>query len=267
MQTCPNCNQTQNAGKFCGNCGEILQDNNQNSAISDTNPTVEQAATTVNTQTQQAVSTAKDGLTQYWSYFLSLLKNPTTAFQTDERHLINGLITIILFAITASLSIYFLANSLFKATMGGFLDANTNLPFFAINARLTFIMIITLAIAFGSILGMVKIVHKQSSYKNLLTQYGSLLVPFTGLNVIAMIGGLTASIKLTLFPLVISSSLSFLFIPVLLVYEKASKVDNQGQKVYLSLATAVLIIIISYFIGSTVLDNMMEDIDDLFNYY
>ncbi|PAV28300.1 hypothetical protein CIL05_16825 [Virgibacillus profundi] len=273
MLICPKCNNQQESGKFCGVCGGTLQPV-QNSEVSGNesikqapvNSTVNQAAATVTNQQQQGQQTTtalKSGLAQYWAYFLSLIKNPTQAFNSNENHFVNGLVTLVLFAITFSLSLYLLANSFMKAALGGFMS--TGLPFFAVNSRLVFVAIIALVISFGSAFIMIKTVKNQESFKAIIAQYGSLFVPFTALNIIAMVGGIMASIQLTVFPLVLSTSLSLVFLPVLFVYEKASKINNQGQKVYFAFATILLISLIYYIFGESILTNMVEDLERNFN--
>src|SRR5690625_1412615 len=147
MLVCNQCNNEQETGKFCGACGGSLQLDGGETAA----PSANQAAatTTAQPQTQQTTETIKNGLSEYWNYFLNLIKNPTKAFQLNESHFINGLINIGLFAVAFSLGVYFYANSLAKkavSTTAGFFgvsDVSTaavSLPFFSINSRLVFIM-------------------------------------------------------------------------------------------------------------------------------
>lgn len=271
MLICSNCNNEQESGKFCGVCGGALQAAQSQPGNPPVQPTPvntpegQVAATTTTTaepQTQQTTEKIKNVLSQYWAYFLNVIKNPTSAFQLNESHFINGIITMVLYILTFSLSIYFIANSLMRATFGGLYDQS--LPFFLINSRLVFLAILAIALTFGSAMAMTKIAKSRDAFKTILAQYGGLIVPFTALNVIAILGGLVGSPFLTFIPLTISFTVIFSFVPVLFVFEKASTIDMQGQKIYLSLATLFLIAIGTYIIGEIAVFNLIDDLDSFF---
>lgn len=278
MLTCSNCGTKQNSGKFCEECGGALQMVETLTTPETTNQTNEatqasqqSAAATAPTssqsskQTQETVEAIKGGLSNYWSYLLELIKNPTTAFQTSSGNFVNGIITLILFTITYSLSLYWLANSFFKQSFGGFLEES--LPFFAINSRLVFGVLVVFAIALGSIFAVTKLAKHSDGFKTVLAQFGALVAPLLVLNVIAMIGGLSTSVVLTMYPLVISNILAFVIIPVLYVYEKSSQVNNKGQKVYHSFLVLLMITIVTYIISSSILSSALEEIEDLMYYF
>src|SRR5690625_482737 len=215
MLVCNQCNNEQETGKFCGACGGSLQlDGGETTASQPvqqtTSPAANQAAATTATQpqTQQTTETIKNGLSEYWNYFLNLIKNPTGAFQLNESHFINGLINIALFAVAFSLGVYFYANSLAKkavSTTAGFFgvsDVSTaavSLPFFSINSRLVFIMALYLLVSFGSAFVITKIGKSDDSFKTFLSQYGGLTVPFAALNIIAILTGLIVIDLFTVF--------------------------------------------------------------------
>ncbi|MBP2077040.1 hypothetical protein [Oceanobacillus polygoni] len=259
MLICPKCNFQQESGKFCGACGEQVIESDEGQTQSpqqEVRAGFEQAATA--TAIQPSASAIKSGVSHYWSYFLNLLKNPTHAFASTEKHFVSGLITLGLFAIIYAFSLYFLASTIARS-LGGFFSVT--IPFFDLTSRLIFGVILSFAITFGSAFAMTKLAKNQESFKTLLTQYGSIIVPFTALNVVAMLGGIIGSIELTIVPLILSMIFAFVFIPVLFVYEKASKVNPNGQKIYLSLATVVLITIISYILGELLFSSIIEDVE------
>ena len=279
MLTCSNCGTKQNSGKFCEECGGPLE-MEQTAVTADTtvpvNPPSEgaqqSAATSTSAvnaeqgtkQTQETVEAIKGGLSNYWSYLLELVKNPTTAFQTGTNNFVNGLVTLILFAVTYSLSLYWLANSFFKNTFGGFMEES--LPFFEINSRLVIGIIIILAITLGSVFAITKLAKHTDGFKTILAQFGSLVAPLLALNLIAIIGGLSSSVALTMIPLVISNILAFAIIPVLYVYEKSSQVNNKGQKVYHSFLVLIMITVITYILGNSILSNTFEELEDILYY-
>lgn len=266
MLVCTKCNNQQEDGKFCGECGgpvERMANGNQENVPAKEpviQETAAQAATVESSQSQPTADAVKSGLKNYWSYFLTMLKNPSRAFQTNENQFVNGLVTFGVYALIYALSLYFLANSLMSA-FGSYYSES--LPFFGIVSRLVFLIAIIFVITFGSAFIILKIGKVQTSFKTLITQYGSVIVPFTALNVIAMIGGLIGSVQLTTIAFMLSMLFTFIFIPVLFVYEKLSTV-NHAYKIYLSLGTIILIAIISALLGDAVLVNLMDSLDGVF---
>ncbi|WP_164667770.1 hypothetical protein [Virgibacillus doumboii] len=272
MLVCPNCNSKQESGKFCGVCGGTLESMENAGSTARENPTGTDAneqtaaAVTAQPQAQQTTEKIKNGVSQYGTYFLDLLKNPTTAFRTNENHFINGLITLILYAITFSLSLYFLANSLYKSLMGGFGDvagAGSSIPFFALNSRLVFFIAILAAVSFAGALAMIKVAKNQENTKTLITNFGSLVVPFTAINTLAVLTGIAGTVKLTLILLGVSLILLTLFIPVLFVFEKATKVSQNDQNIYFSMATVLIIVIVDLFIVRSVMSGLLEDLENM----
>lgn len=280
MLQCPKCHAEQETGKFCGVCGEPLQplNNNEHFSSAETgthtessannvpienhqNTYQETAATTAQPQ-NQTMETVKTVTTNYGNYFLELLKNPTKAFKLGENDFVNGIITLILYAITFSLSIYFLANSLTKRISNLFGADSDKLPFFELNSRIVLFVIIFTAVSLISMFIMTKIAHNEVSPKLLIAQYGGFAVPFTTLNILAIITGLAASYILTPVLLAISSSLLLSYIPVLFVYEKVNQVNRQGQTLYISIGTLLIIGLINYIIVKIMLNDLFDKLID-----
>lgn len=206
----------------------------------------------------------KNGLASYWQFIVEMIKNPTKGLQSNDRFFIHGLVTIALFAITFSLSIYFLVNSLAKPFML-YSDESASLPFFQINSRLVFYMLIVLAITFFVAFGIAKLAKNADSFSVILAQYGSLFVPLVALNVIALLGGLIGSIGLTIAPLILATSLAISYVPILFVFEKATVVDNNGQRVYFAFATFAVISIVFYIFGKSFVLDLLANVENLIN--
>ncbi|WP_027965322.1 hypothetical protein [Halalkalibacillus halophilus] len=258
MLVCSNCNQTQSEGKFCGSCGGALEASNQQSHQEATAAS-ETAATTTVPQNER-IAQVQNGLKDYGNYFTGLLKNPTDGLSTNDNHFLNSLITIVLYALTLSLSIYFLVNSLYSTYMGNF---GGSLPFFAINSRLMFFTLLLLATALVSIVVMMKLAKSTATFKTIVSQFGSLAVPLTAVHAVAIIAGLAGA---PVFTLVLTSSTLFLFlyiIPTILVYEHASAVDRTGQNVYLALGTVVLTSLIVYFFLNTFMMDFIVGLESM----
>ncbi|MFD1173481.1 hypothetical protein [Oceanobacillus picturae] len=263
MLVCTTCNHKQETGKFCGVCGSVVTPEG-NPAGADNLTAPAQSAATMAPVSQP--TDIKDGLQQYGSYFLSLLKNPSLAFQSGRKHFISGFVTLIIYAIAFSLSIYFLANSLTRSFMGGFGTTESSLPFFELNFRLFFIIAISMVISLLSSFIMVKAAKNHIDFQTFVAQFGGLAVPFVGLNVLAILFGLAGSIQLTMYTLGTSLILFLMFVPVIMVYDKATLVAKQGQRVYLSLATVILMSVLTYIVGRIMLADFISDVEDLLYY-
>lgn len=279
MIVCPNCNYEQDEGKFCAKCGTATveattsaeQRNNEikeESVASQLPPQSsdkEQTAATIeqsNADTQQTIEVTKQALGQYWDYVLFLLKNPSRAFNMNANHFIYGLVNMGIYVIAFSLSIYFLANSLFKRH-GGMWSEAYSIPFFRANSSMVLLMIIIMAIVFFSAFIVIKLAKGRLDFKTLIAQFGGLIVPFAALNVIAVLGGLIGSLPITLIPIFASSLFAYTYIPVIFAYEKVSQVNSQGQKIYFSLLTVVLIAVFSLILSDVVIANIIENLEDL----
>ncbi|MGG3797954.1 hypothetical protein [Metabacillus fastidiosus] len=100
---CSQCGHLNEIGKFCVKCGAKLQASGAE----------EQAATvhindSAAVKTNEHVEKAKVMSKMYINYFIQGMKNPTTAAQSvNSEQFINGLITMIIYAISIPLMFYF----------------------------------------------------------------------------------------------------------------------------------------------------------------
>lgn len=216
-------------------------------------------------QTNETMVKVQSGLSNYWAHLVTVLKNPTKAYQLTDKQMTYGLVTMFLYALTFSLSIYFLANSFYKS-LGGLFGAPESLPFFGLNARFIFGVIIVLAIAIGSMIAMMKIIKHTDNVKVILSQYSGFIVPFLALNLVAIIGGLASSPTFTMIPLLLSNLFVVVIIPVIYVYEKSASMNPNGHKVYHSFATVGLILIATYILSNMVLSKLFDEIEQFISF-
>ncbi|GAA0435028.1 zinc ribbon domain-containing protein [Lentibacillus halophilus] len=257
MLTCPQCGHEQESGKFCGVCGTPFET---------TAGEPQQAATNAAGAAggNAASQTATDHLNQYGHYCLALLKNPGAAFQKTEDAFVHGLMSLVLYAITFALSIYTLMNTLAQQSFGNLaVGDDVSLPFFLINSRLVLFTAVFIAVSFVGLLVMSKADQNQDTAKRLTTHYGGLSVPFSAVNVLAILTGLMTSIKLTIVLYVVSLLSFLLFIPSLVVYEKATQVNRNGKTIYAALAVVLIIVIADYVVGKSFMLEYLERLDRL----
>ncbi|PKR77875.1 hypothetical protein CEY16_08070 [Halalkalibacillus sediminis] len=261
MLICEKCNQVHDSGKFCGVCGGPLVESSQ---TPDQTQFQQEAAATSNASTAQTtnetMSQIQNGLKDYGNYFLELLKNPTASLNTNEQHFTSGMVTLFLYALTFSLSIYFLVSSLFNEYMGGFMT-DTSVPFFSVNARIVFFVLLLLACAAVGIIVMLKVAQSTMNITSIFAQFGSLAAPFTAVNVLAILTGLAGSAKLTLILLGFSYSILLFVIPSLLVYDKTSTINRNGQNIYFSIGAVLITSILVYFIGDAFITEFIDNLE------
>lgn len=273
MLKCTNCLNEQDSGKFCGKCGTSLME----SGIPQPTAFTEAAAASpaggaqpVNTN--EHVTKAKENVSKYWSYALQVLKKPSVAFDTKDSQYVNGIITMALFVIAFALSIYFLANKLYKAVVGGFgslfseggLGAES-LPFFSITSSLFMFAVFFILGSFISVFLVSKFMTEGFTLKELLSQFGSILIPFTALNVVAIIFGLMGSIQLTLTLTGVSLFYTIAILPSIIVYDRAMKSEKSLNKLYWATGASAASLFIAYLIVRMSVLDFMSEIESLLN--
>ncbi|MCA1055203.1 hypothetical protein LCM10_09405 [Rossellomorea aquimaris] len=271
MMTCPSCLNEQNGGKFCGKCGTNLVETEgqpQPAAHAETAATAQTAPVNTNENMQKA----KEGVSKYWNYALGVLKNPSKALASNESQFLNGIITIAIFVVALSLSIYFLANKYYKEMFGGIgslfsgdgMEAQS-LPFFQMNSALVMFALLFILGAIVSVFLAAKLMSEAFTVKTVLARFGGVLVPLAAMNVLAMLFGLMGSIKFTLLFTGVSLLIAIVLMPTLVVYDRAVKSQRATKGVYWSLGASAVSVLITYFIIRTSVLDFMDEFESLFN--
>ncbi|WP_335871139.1 hypothetical protein [Bacillus sp. 2205SS5-2] len=271
LLTCTKCFHQQESGKFCGKCGTALTLKNENETPQSAQEEV--AATTYNNQQSKQMSNnlkkAKEGVSRYGSFVVDVLKRPSAALTGHDRNFVNGLITIAVFILAFSLSLYFLMNKIFKSVMGGFGNffgeamAPQSLPAFDIVSQLFIFSLLFIAGAMLSAFAAIKLMSDSMTFKEMIGNFGSVIIPFTSLNVLAIIMGLTGSIQITLLLIGISLIFTVIVMPALVVYDRAMKSGKQVNSIYLSVGASTLSLLITYFIFQTSVLGFIEEIRNM----
>ncbi|GAA0325928.1 hypothetical protein GCM10008967_15630 [Bacillus carboniphilus] len=238
--------------KFCVKCGSSL------SAEATSHPATNQtqdemAATTVtvtqhqpasqgNANTQQYLEKGKVISKQYFSYFLSGLKQPVAvAEKVNKSELTNGLITLVIYSLMIPLMIYFAVKNAFKDSFFGPVE----ISFVDVVIIPTFILVIFLAVIGLIIFGVIKIGGSSVSYLDVLSRYGAFQIVPTAFLFVALIFSLLGSEVLfsIFFALCVLGSTTI--IP-LMIY--SYKRDGKGLDTFYSILLAYIGIIILYLI-------------------
>src|SRR5699024_1100550 len=162
MKKCTNCESLQEEGKFCAKCGsetidvnkeeptneEQTDDSHADTQAEPAKEATEKASNNVNPAHQEGVAVeaqvnnpqasgidVKEVSTEYWNYFIQLFKNPTEALRHTENEFINGIINIILYAVTFDIGIYYTIDALdtiTRAELSHLLHSKKRITFFPI---------------------------------------------------------------------------------------------------------------------------------------
>ncbi|TLS38597.1 zinc ribbon domain-containing protein [Pseudalkalibacillus caeni] len=275
MITCPQCNTQQESGKFCGSCGADLSPQASDFAQPSAKPEVAAAASAQSqpVYTNENLNKAKEGVSKYWNFALDVLKRPSAALTGNETHFTNGLITIAVYVVAFSLSLYFLANKLFKTMMGGFGSAfgegmgAKSLPFFDIASPIFMFVLLFIAGAMLSSFAAIKMMSEPLSFKGIIGQFGSIIIPFAAMNVIAIIFGLAGSIQLTLLLTGLSLLFTTFIMPAIVVYDFSLKIGKPVNRVYWSVGASALSMLIAYLVVRTSVLSFIEDMEQIMNIF
>ncbi|SFF58254.1 hypothetical protein SAMN05216353_102165 [Halobacillus alkaliphilus] len=165
-----------------------------------------------------------------------------------------------------SLSLYFLANSLFKLMGMGFGEPSS-LPFFSVSSRLFLVSFIGIVICLASIFVMAKFMNLQLNVKRLIAQYGGLITPFAALNVLAIVFGLSGAVVMTILTLGVSTTFVLTVIPALFIYHHGLVFKEDRNVFYWSTGTSLLIMVVSYLFWNWFISDMVDQIDSFLSFF
>lgn len=280
---CPNCKHQQDSGKFCGVCGTILATQNveREEALHGSSVNAKTTMSSAAVPAYQApaepnqhVEKVKETSKQYWNYFLHYFKKPGTIMENPAHSFINACITIAIFAIIFSLSIHKNLSIVLQPLeeLGGFLGEQPSMmPSFVsifFSSALSIILIFLLSMA--SIFVVNKMAGPVQSFKNILSAFGTLLIPPTVLLAVAYILLLIESYVIGNTLVIVSLSFSISVLPLYLItvlLKQSSKVVDSYYAfiAYIILFAISLSILVSIFFDSTI-GRYIETIRDGFYY-
>lgn len=179
---CPGCEHMNDGGNFCENCGTRLVQGGAESSYSHARPAgVEGAAAhapiPAAPQPNAHVENVKNVSKMYFSYFLEVLKKPVAATQnTSREQLVNGLISIGIFALIIPLIIYL-----------GLKDAGMNGEFMSMVIKPAFSYAIFILLIASYSFVAIKLGKVPVRYTDVIARFGSMLIPFLALFLLAFL--------------------------------------------------------------------------------
>ena len=277
MMECTNCGHEQASGKFCGKCGSVLEaqlagagqtsvpdTGSEKTASSPYTAAPSAAGASAYQQPaepNQHVVKVKETSKQYWAYFLQYAKNPSSILAQSSANFTNSLITVAIFALIFALAVYknlSLIIAPFEDFGSIFTDSSSMMPSFfsvLISSILTIGVIFLLSAV--CIYAVNKFMGTNLPFKNIVTSFGTLLIPSMVLLLAAYLLLMIESIIIGNSLLVLAISYSIFVMPLFLITSlltaKKQSVDAYyGFISYIVLFGIVLSITLSVLFDSTI---------------
>ncbi|CAM4464320.1 zinc ribbon domain-containing protein [Paenibacillus tarimensis] len=191
MMQCSNCGHAGEGGNFCEKCGTKLAPGDSAAA-----ETAAASAAPIMTNVNQGgqggpgstgpsvtdqlnpyLQKAKSGSKMYLNYFLNTLKNPyAVGRQMGGEQFLNGIITIVLYAVLIPLMFYVLTlGERFQPSFGNMV----------IKPAITYAVLMLLVATYC--FAAVRLAKSPAGFKEVVARFGAFLVPFVALLIIALV--------------------------------------------------------------------------------
>ncbi len=258
---CVKCQHEQQGGKFCVKCGsrfemEIGGEPGAAAVPAETVPYTSQSqqASYQPVQPQpssQHVETAKNVSKMYVNFFLKGLKNPTNSSQAVfGDQFVNGLITMVLYAISIPLMIYFALKGL--PMLGGMVEFS----FSDVVVKPAFYYLLFIAVIAITCFAAIRLGKSVVTFKDVFARFGSFLVVPTGFLIVALILSLLG-VELSFLFLAFGFLGLFLVVPFT-IYSFKKDVPSGLDGVYGTFLTYLVIILLIVLIGDVLLGQLEE---------
>lgn len=206
------------------------------------------------------VGEVKENAVKYWATFSTVLKSPSKAFVLDERHFTFGIINLLVYLLTFTLSIYTIANAIYRDFM------EDSIAFFEFSIPVFLLFSIFVAVAIAVLLLFEKMAVKQMTFKEFIAQFSGAITPFIIMNALAFITALAASAGLTIILLQLSFVFSFIITPGFFLLEKLNFYKIREYRLYFSYGVSMAILLVFYIVARLVIDALIGQIlDQLYN--
>ncbi|MFT9817785.1 hypothetical protein [Lysinibacillus sp. NPDC056185] len=256
---------TQETGNFCGKCGTNLNETVTQPQTSapvkeDNQPKHEQQTEMVSSiNSNEKLEKLKNESSQYMSYFMDQMKQPSKNFFDTVAHFKQNIISIAVYLVLCSAVIYaFLSNMGYEGDLGIVeLPSKTSIIF-----KLD--LLVLLMIGFGMLSAFIttNLFGPEASIKTIVSQCASYFaVPIITL-IITILAILIDSVYIGLIFLAISLLLVMLVIPMFVVVMSLQKQSKKIERFYAYLISLAIIVILNFIfyivLMQSVISNMFE---------
>jgi len=265
---CANCNHTnQEGGNFCENCGSPLKNQAAQESAFSTSSTAATAA-----EPNPYIESTKKISKMYFRHFIDVLKRPySNSKNIDGQYLVHAIITIILYSLIIPLMFYFGLKGLLNdwSNVGSDWfgeEVAFNPPFTDIVVKPTFAYAIFILLLATFTFASVKLGRANATYKDVISRFGSFLIPFVAILLIALIMSI---LKIDLFVLFlfIGFSGSILMVPPFVIMSFKRESDIGLDSLYGTLITYLLTFIALLIMGDMLFDAIKSAFSNSFGIF
>ncbi|CEG29120.1 hypothetical protein [Bacillus sp. B-jedd] len=219
----------------------------------------------------QYLETTKTVSRQYLKFVLQVLKKPfSSSHQVGGEQFVNAIITICLFSLFIPVMFYFALKGFLSdiGNLGGGLFGNAmqniSPPFGTVVVKPFFGYIVFVLLISAFIFAAVKLGKIQVAFKDVVSRFGTLLIPFTALMLVAV---LLSILKISFaFALLFISLVGLIFLVPTLVISSYKNPDNNGLDIlYGSLLSYVLTFITLAIMGEFLFDAIKSSLGSFLN--
>lgn len=262
---CSNCSHQNEGGKFCENCGSPLA---TGGAAQETAAAVE--STNLGNQGQapnQYLTKTKNISKGYLSYALTVLKKPyASSVGVGKEHFVNSIITMVLYSFIIPLMLFFGVKALSSGLndlAGAFGMGEVFQPsFMDIVIIPTFLYaIFILLVAIFTYAG-IKLGRINPSFKEVIARFGSFLIPFTAVLIVALLLSLI-KVKLFIYFLLLGFFGSIFTVPSLVIASYKKQSQEGIDVIYGTLVTYVLTSVLLYIMGQKMFDAIIKQLTQM----
>lgn len=267
MKNCTACGNSQENGKFCGKCGEPLHTTDIGEQVSATTETISldngnySTPPTPPVQPSEHIEKVKATSKMYWSYFINYLKNPSMVFASGNREFMNGIISILVYAVIVGFALYGFVKSITSSIFGNidslFSNEYTGPSFFSIFSSSVIFILIAILIVLLSLFIIGKAFGAGNSWRELISYFGVHVLPVIVLSLFALFlilikSYLYGNILLTISFVLILTVIPFYIISRLLSFNPKGMDSFYGYLLYIVLFVVLFSIFISVIADSTI---------------
>jgi hypothetical protein len=303
LMICSSCSHHNDGGKFCEQCGTpltaptsdattVLQPKREEAAAAAADATtVLQPNREANGAPNQHVPNQYQGYNQppyqgapqqpnryiestkkvskmYFGYFLQVLKQPYASTQkVGAEHLINGIITMVLYAFLIPFTLYFFIKNT-SNSIGSFFGSSSSIevPFSEVVLKPTLAFAIFIFLICLFTLAAVKLGRSQASFQEVTARFGSLLIPIVAILLVALIMSLL-DIKLFVVVLLLALLGSIFLVPALVIASFKKDSAFGLDAIYGTFVTYILTFIAFAIMGDMLASSLMEVIEDAMYFF
>ena len=269
---CVNCNAENHAdAKFCTSCGQPFnQGNVQTGDLGVNQGNVGTGQPVQPAEPNPTVEKAKVIGQSFWKYFLAGLKAPyrmSLTVGSQQADLINGLITLILFALFVPFTGYLATNHYANSFLGSF-SSTVKPPFFESVIKPFIFMVIFIAILVAILFAVSRLMKSEIDFMAVFTRFMTFMIIPAGLVTLAFVVSLVNAYVFGGFLIFLAFSIMFLSGVASIFSIKTTTTHPGGiDVIYVIIIHYIILFIVLIIFGDAMIGQLTNELDSLFSFF